>query len=75
MLQRPGSLVWGVLWELDISHSETLDRQEGLPTVYNKKTVDVTLEDGSSQVKKSKGLPRNDQLLQVGQRRYQKGRV
>ena len=53
-MEAEGESVWGVLWELDISHSETLDRQEGVPTVYNKKTVDVTLEDGSSQVKKSK---------------------
>ena len=50
MLVRPGSHVWGVLWELDTEHSETLDQQEGVPTVYNKKTVKVTLEDGTSQV-------------------------
>ena len=53
MLERPGSQVWGVLWELDTEHSETLDQQEGVPTVYNKKTVNVMLEDGSAQV----GLP------------------
>ena len=50
MLERPGSQVWGVLWELDTEHSETLDQQEGVPTVYNKKTVYVMLEDGSAQV-------------------------
>ena len=50
MLVRPGSHVWGVLWELDQEHSETLDRQEGVPTVYNKKTVNVELEDGSNEV-------------------------
>ena len=50
MLEKPGSQVWGVLWELDTEHSETLDQQEGVPTVYNKKTVNVILEDGSAQV-------------------------
>ena len=50
MLEKPGSQVWGVLWELDTEHSETLDQQEGVPTVYNKKTVNVMLEDGSAQV-------------------------
>ena len=50
MLERPGSQVWGVLWELDNSHSETLDQQEGVPTVYNKKTVRVHLKDGTEQV-------------------------
>ena len=50
MLVRQGSHVWGVLWELDTTHSDTLDQQEGVPTVYNKKTVNVQLEDGTSQV-------------------------
>ena len=31
--------VWGVLWELDIEHADTLDQQEGVPHVYNKKQV------------------------------------
>merc|ERR1712083_609786 len=29
--------VWGVLWELSIEHLTTLDAQEGVPTVYNRK--------------------------------------
>merc|ERR1711936_529450 len=42
------SHVWGVLWELNMEHLETLDRQEGVPNVYNRKMVEVELEDGSS---------------------------
>ena len=54
MLVRPGSHVWGVLWELAEEHSNTLDRQEGVPTVYNKKTVGVEVEDGSHEVSQAK---------------------
>ena len=36
------SQVWGVLWELSLEHLSTLDTQEGVPTVYNRKTVQVS---------------------------------
>ena len=50
MVERAGSEVWGVLWSLDTEHARTLDQQEGVPTVYNKKTVRVHLKDGTEQV-------------------------
>ena len=34
-------LVWGVLWELDMEHQATLDKQEGVPKVYNRKEIEV----------------------------------
>eukprot|EP00090_Calanus_glacialis_P003268 TRINITY_DN12421_c0_g1_i1.p1 TRINITY_DN12421_c0_g1~~TRINITY_DN12421_c0_g1_i1.p1 ORF type:complete len:186 (-),score=78.48 TRINITY_DN12421_c0_g1_i1:50-568(-) len=43
------SQVWGVLWELDMEHLETLDMQESVPTVYNRKTVEVELQDGTKE--------------------------
>ena len=46
MIPRPDSHVWGVLWELDTEHEETLDQQEGVPNVYNKKNVVVEGDDG-----------------------------
>ena len=39
--------VWGVLWELDMEHMDTLDQQEGVPHVYNKKQVMVECENGT----------------------------
>jgi gamma-glutamylcyclotransferase (GGCT)/AIG2-like uncharacterized protein YtfP len=33
--------VWGVVWELDREHLHTLDRQEGVPRVYNRTKVQV----------------------------------
>ena len=36
-----------MLWELDAEHQETLDTQEGVPHVYNRKQVEVECEDGS----------------------------
>lgn len=35
--------VWGVLWELDIKDLATLDKQEGVPRVYNRKHIEVRL--------------------------------
>ena len=35
--------VWGVLWELDMEHMASLDKQEGVPKVYNKKEIEVKL--------------------------------
>ena len=46
VIPRAGSHVWGVLWELDEVHQDTLDTQEGVPTVYNKKFVEVESEEG-----------------------------
>ena len=34
-------LVWGVLWELDMEHQASLDKQEGVPKVYNRKEIEV----------------------------------
>ena len=39
--------VWGVLWELDIIHMATLDKQEGVPKVYNRKNIEVEMVDGT----------------------------
>ena len=39
--------VWGVLWELDQEHEASLDRQEGVPSVYNRKQVEVECGDGA----------------------------
>ena len=36
-----GERVWGVLWSLDLDHMSRLDKQEGVPRVYNRKNVKV----------------------------------
>ena len=36
ILPQPGSNVWGVLWQLDTEHQLTLDKQEGVPNIYNR---------------------------------------
>merc|ERR1712210_350139 len=41
--------VWGVLWELNLEHLATLDAQEGVPTVYNRKAVTVETEAGEEE--------------------------
>jgi gamma-glutamylcyclotransferase len=48
ILELENTHVWGVLWELDMEHLNTLDKQEGVPRVYNRKNVQVELEDGST---------------------------
>ena len=40
-MEAEGGSVWGVLWELDIEHMQTLDKQEGVPRVYNRRTIQV----------------------------------
>ena len=40
-MEAKGESVWGVLWELDMEHMATLDRQEGVPRVYNRRTIQV----------------------------------
>ena len=50
VIPREGSHVWGVLWELDQEHQDTLDTQEGVPSVYNRKVVEVESEEGEKQV-------------------------
>jgi len=41
--------VWGVIWELDQEHQETLDRQEGVSNgIYRPLTVTAVTPDGSS---------------------------
>ena len=47
IIPHPEDHVWGVLWELDREHEASLDRQEGVPSVYNRKEVEVECEDGS----------------------------
>eukprot|EP00092_Neocalanus_flemingeri_P063501 GFUD01076864.1.p1 GENE.GFUD01076864.1~~GFUD01076864.1.p1 ORF type:complete len:173 (-),score=69.32 GFUD01076864.1:83-601(-) len=49
IIPTPDNHVWGVLWELNMEHMETLDQQEGVPTVYNRKMVEVELEDGTKE--------------------------
>ncbi len=39
--QSPDSVVFGVIWELDLQHQETLDRQEEVPHVYKRIHVKV----------------------------------
>ena len=41
IVDAEGESVWGVLWELDIEHMQTLDKQEGVPKVYNRRTIQV----------------------------------
>ena len=41
--------VWGVLWELEAEHLDTLDRQEGVPRVYTRRTVQVRRRDKETQ--------------------------
>jgi len=41
--------VWGVLWELDREHLDTLDRQEGVPRIYNRMKVQVKRAGGRAQ--------------------------
>lgn len=42
----PGSHVWGILWVLDDSNLPSLDRQEGVPFIYQPFTVTVTTASG-----------------------------
>ena len=35
-----GDHVWGVLWEVEDKHLATLDKQEGVPNIYNR--IEVT---------------------------------
>lgn len=41
IVEAEGGSVWGVLWELDIEHRQTLDKQEGVPRVYNRRIIQV----------------------------------
>ncbi len=43
IVDAEGESVWGVLWELDIEHMQTLDKQEGVPKVYNRRTIQVLI--------------------------------
>ena len=49
VVPAPGEEVWGVLWQLDMEHLATLDTQEGVPIVYNRKTVVVEVEGGEEE--------------------------
>ena len=42
----PGSHVWGILWEIDDSNLPSLDRQEGVPYIYQPFTVTVKTASG-----------------------------
>ena len=33
--------MWGVLWELDTRHLASLDKQEGVPRVYQRRHIEV----------------------------------
>jgi SAM-dependent methyltransferase len=41
VVEDPGSVVWGVLYEIDPAEKPALDRAEGLGTGYSEKTVTV----------------------------------
>ena len=41
VVSKSGEDVWGVLWELDMEHLASLDKQEGVPKVYSRKKVKV----------------------------------
>lgn len=47
IVETEGSIVWGVIWELDCSNLSTLDRQEGVQdNIYHAMSVDVEIPDG-----------------------------
>ena len=39
--EDPDSIVYGIIWELNQEHQETLDKQESVPTVYRRIQVEV----------------------------------
>ena len=39
--EDPDSTVYGIIWELNQEHQETLDKQESVPTVYRRIQVEV----------------------------------
>ena len=41
--QDPNSTVYGVIWELEQEHQETLDQQESVPRVYRRIQVEVCI--------------------------------
>ena len=43
-----GKTVYGVIWKITDQCLRALDRYEGYPTMYDRKVVDVQLEDGST---------------------------
>ena len=40
-MEETGANVHGIIWELDKDHQVTLDKQEGVPTVYQRIQVQV----------------------------------
>lgn len=46
--QMQGEKVYGALYQLTQKHLGALDRFEGYPTLYKRKTVTVTIDDGTS---------------------------
>ena len=41
-MEETGANVHGIIWELDKDHQVTLDKQEGVPTVYQRIEVQVS---------------------------------
>lgn len=49
IVPHPGSIVWGVIWEIDMCNLETLDHQEGVHSnIYFRKDVSVETDNGES---------------------------
>ena len=42
IVEETGANVHGIIWELDKDHQVTLDKQEGVPTVYQRIEVQVS---------------------------------
>jgi len=47
IVESPGGVAHGVLWEITDQCLESLDRLEGYPTYYDRKTVTVTDQEGN----------------------------
>ena len=47
IVELPGAVVCGVLWEITDQCLASLDRLEGYPTYYDRKTVTVTDQEGN----------------------------
>jgi gamma-glutamylcyclotransferase len=48
ILSAPGESVWGVLYELDAAQLSVIDEKEGNGWAYQRKAIDVLLQDGGA---------------------------
>ena len=44
IVEETGANVHGIIWELDNHHQDTLDKQEGVPKVYKRIQVQVSIQ-------------------------------